>query len=65
MEASEREIFGEEYRVVSVESQTLTIRGVRSGKLLKITNPAAPLREVDYPPGRLITLSDPASQPES
>jgi hypothetical protein len=59
-------IFNEEYRVVSVEGQHLTIRGVRTGKVLTIinTDPAAPLTPSEYPPGKLIALSDPSqSQP--
>lgn len=60
-----RELFDEKYRVVSVESQSLTIRGVRSGELLTIINPTPefPLTPRDYPPGKLIALSDPSSSP--
>lgn len=59
------EIFDEEYRVVSVESQSLTIQGVRSGQVLTIVtqNPGVPLTAADYPPGQLIALSDPWSGP--
>ena len=59
------EIFGEKYRVVAVESQTLTIRGVRSGKVLTIVNPDpdTPLTPAEYPPGKLIALSDPSASP--
>ena len=62
-----REIFDEKYRVVAVESQSLTIRGVRSGKVLKIVNPdpATPLTPAEYPPGKLIALSDPSRIPEN
>ena len=58
-------IFDEKYRVVSVESQRLTIRGVRSGKVLTIVNPDpdTPLTPADYPPGKLIALSDPSAAP--
>ncbi len=52
------EIFGETYRVLAVESQSLVIQGVRSGQVLTIT-PETPLRAEQYPPGRLIALSDP------
>jgi hypothetical protein len=62
MEGTPREIFDEQYRVVAVESQSLIIRGVRTGKVLTIS-PATPLREADYPPGRLIALSDPTGSP--
>jgi hypothetical protein len=63
MNASKREIFAEEYRVLAVESQSLTIQGVRSGNVLTIVNhnPEVPLTQAEYPPGRLIALSDPLS----
>jgi hypothetical protein len=59
------ELFDEKYRVVAVESQSLTIRGVRSGKVLKIVNPdpSTPLTPAEYPPGKLIALSDPSATP--
>lgn len=59
------EIFAEKYRVVAVESQILTIRGVRSGKVLTIVNPDpdTPLTPAEYPPGKLIALSDPSASP--
>ena len=55
-------IFDEKYRVVAVESQSLTIRGVRSGEVLTIINPdpETPLSSAEYPPGKLIALSDPS-----
>ena len=58
-------IFGEKYRVLAVESQSLTIRGVRSGAVLTIINPdpETPLTPAEYPPGRLIALSDPSTAP--
>ena len=58
------EIFDEEYRVLAVEGQSLTIQGVRSGQVLTIVteNPEAPLTPAEYPPGQLIALSDPSSQ---
>jgi len=58
-------IFGEKYRVLAVESQSLTIRGVRSGAVLTIINPdpETPLTQAEYPPGRLIALSDPSTAP--
>jgi len=51
--------------VLAVESQRLTIQGVRSGEVLTIVtqNPEAPLSAADYPPGKLITLSDPSNAP--
>jgi hypothetical protein len=65
MKASKREIFDEKYRVVAVESQSLTVRGVRSGKVLTIVNhnPDVPLTPEEYPPGKLIKLSDPSIAP--
>ena len=65
MKTTRGEIFDEKYRVVSVESQCLTIRGVRSGKVLTITNPdpETPLTPAEYPPGKLIKLSDPGASP--
>ena len=62
MDGTTREIFDEQYRVVAVESQSLTIRGERTGKVLTIST-ATPFRVADYPPGRLIALSDPAHGP--
>ena len=58
-----RELFEEEYRVLAVESQSLTIQGVRTGEVLTIVNqsPGSPLVEADYPPGQLIALSDPSN----
>jgi hypothetical protein len=65
MKTTGGEIFDEKYRVVAVESQCLVIRGVRSGKVLTIVNPdpETPLTPVDYPPGKLIALTDPSSAP--
>ena len=65
MNVNHREIFDEEYRVVAVESQSLTIQGVRSGQVLTIVteNPEAPLTPAEYPPGQLIALSDPSRRP--
>jgi hypothetical protein len=65
MKAENRKIFDEQYRVVAVESQRLTIQGVRSGEVLTIVtqNPEAPLTAAEYPPGRLIALRDPCGAP--
>jgi len=62
MNSDKREIFDEQYRVLSVESQSLTIQGVRSGQVLtiKTENPEAPLSPAEYPPGQLIALRDPS-----
>jgi hypothetical protein len=58
----ETALFDERYRVIAVDEQSLVLRGVRSGDVLTITNadPQTPLREEDYPLGKLIALSDPA-----
>jgi len=60
MKPKNRKIFDEEYRVLAVESQRLTIQGVRSGEVLTIVthDPETPLSAADYPPGKLIALSD-------
>jgi hypothetical protein len=65
MRAKKRGIFDEEYRVVGVEAGKLTIQGVNSGEILTIVNhnPEVPLSATDYPPGRLIALSDPMRAP--
>jgi hypothetical protein len=56
-------IFDENYRVVAVESQRLTIQGVLSGEIMTIVNtaPESPLTQEDYPLGQLIALTDPSS----
>jgi hypothetical protein len=55
------EIFEEKYRVVAVERDRLTIRGVRSGKVLVVNAaPDSPISEDEYPLGKLIALSDPS-----
>jgi hypothetical protein len=65
MKDTRAEIFDEQYRVVSVESQRLTIRGIRSGEVLTIFNPdpATPLTPNDFPQGKLIALTDPSTAP--
>ena len=65
MKAENRKIFDEEYRVLAVEGQQLTIQGVRSGEVLtiKTENPEAPLTAAEYPPGQLIALRDPSGLP--
>ncbi len=58
-------VFDEKYRVVAVESDRLLIRGVVSGKVLTIMNPEPeiPIKQEDYPPGKLIALTDPSTLP--
>jgi hypothetical protein len=65
MNATGGELFDEKYRVVAVESQCLIIRGVKSGKVLTIVNPdpETPLTATEYPPGKLIALTDPSASP--
>ena len=62
MRDSRQDIFDEKYRVVAVESEHLIVKGERSGEILIINaDPDIPLTQEDYPAGRLITLSDPAT----
>jgi hypothetical protein len=58
-------IFDEKYRVVAIQGDQLVIRGVVSGAVLTIVNPqpATPLTIEDYPPGKLIALTDPSATP--
>jgi hypothetical protein len=58
-------IFHQQYRVIAVEADRLLIRGVSSGEVLTIINPEPeiPLSQEDYPPGKLIALSDPSNSP--
>jgi hypothetical protein len=65
MRRPEKSIFDEQYRVVSVEGDCLLVRGILSGKVLKIVNPepGTPLNQQEYPPGKLIALSDPSAAP--
>jgi hypothetical protein len=67
MKTTRGELFDEKYRVVAVEGHFLTIRGIRSGKVLKIVNPDpnTPLNSAEYPPGKLIALSDPSGSPSN
>lgn len=58
-------IFDEQYRVVAIEGDRLVIRGILSGDVLTIVNPEpeTPLTPQDYPPGKLIALTDPSATP--
>jgi len=58
------ELFSETYRVVAAENQNLIIQGLRSGEVLTIV-PETPLKAEQYPPGKLIELSDPLNRPEN
>jgi hypothetical protein len=63
MKETAKSIFEEQYRVVAVESDRLLVRGVLSGEMLAIINPEfeTPLTQEDYPPGKLIVLTDPST----
>jgi hypothetical protein len=63
MKKTETSIFEERYRVVAVDSNRLLLRGTLSGQVLTIVNPAPeiPLTMEDYPPGKLILLTDPST----
>lgn len=65
MKKTEKSIFEEPYRVVAVDSGRLLVRGVLSGEMLTIVNPEPeiPLTQEDYPPGKLIVLTDPSTAP--
>jgi len=58
-------IFDEQYRVVAIAGDRLVIRGVLSGDVLTILNPGpdTPLTPEEYPPGKLIALTDPSAAP--
>ena len=60
-----KSIFDEQYRVVAIETDRLVVRGVHSGEVLTIVNPEpqSPLSQKDFPPGKLIALSDPSTSP--
>lgn len=60
-----KSIFDEQYRVVAIESDRLVVKGILSGEVLTIVNPepANPLSPQDFPPGKLIALSDPSTVP--
>jgi hypothetical protein len=65
MRETEKSIFEEQYRVVAVDRDRLLVRGVLSGEMLTIINPEpeTPLTRADYPPGKLIALTDPSTAP--
>jgi hypothetical protein len=58
-------IFDEKYRVIAIEGDRLLIRGILTGDVLAIVNPEpqTPLTLAEYPPGKLIALSDPSAAP--
>ena len=62
MKEPKSSIFAEQYRVVAVQGDRLVIRGILSGQVLTIINPEpeTPLNQLDFPPGKLIALTDPS-----
>jgi hypothetical protein len=65
MKDPEKSIFDQQYRVVAVEGDRLLLRGLANGEVLTIVNPepGTPLTAEEYPPGKLIVLSDPSNSP--
>ena len=65
MKETKTSIFEEQYRVIAVEGDRLLVRGILSGRVLTIINhePETPLTQEDYPPGKLIALTDPSTAP--
>lgn len=65
MKKPEKAIFEQRYRVIAVAADRLQVRGILSGEVLTILNPVpdCPLTEEDYPPGKLIALTDPSMAP--
>ena len=65
MKKVETSVFEEKYRVVAVERDRLVVRGILSGELLTIISPEPEtlLKPEDYPPGKLIALTDPSAAP--
>jgi hypothetical protein len=63
MKETGKSIFDQQYRVVAVQSDRLLVRGILSGEVLTIINtePGTPLTQEDYPPGKLIALTDPST----
>src|SRR5207253_7367653 len=60
---SDTGFFSEKYRVVAVEAERLTVKGIITGTVPTIINsdPATPLTAEQYPLGKLIALSDPSA----
>jgi hypothetical protein len=61
----ETSIFDEQYRAVAVERDCLLVQGILSGDVLTIINPEPEthLTQEDYPPRKLIALTDPSTAP--
>jgi hypothetical protein len=60
-------VFDEKYRVVGIDGDRLVLRGIHSGDVLSVLNsePESPLSHADYPIGKLIALTDPATAPRN
>jgi hypothetical protein len=67
MTEPKKSVFDQQYRVVAVEGDRLLVRGVISGEVLTIVNPEpdTPLSAEEYPPGKLIVLTDPSTSPHN
>lgn len=67
MKEPDKSIFDQQYRVVAIEGDRLLVRGVVNGEVLAIVNPepGTPLSPEEYPPGKLIALSDPSASPSN
>ncbi|MBZ5682813.1 MAG: hypothetical protein LAO24_22190 [Acidobacteriia bacterium] len=64
MKETEKALFDQQYRVVAVKDDRLLVRGLLSGEVLTINpEPETPLTQEDYPPGKLIDLTDPSTEP--
>ena len=64
MKETEKALFDQQYRVVAVKDDRLLVRGLLSGEVLTINpEPETPLTQEDYPPGKLIALTDPSTAP--
>jgi hypothetical protein len=62
-DTASKSIFDQKYRVVAVQGDRLLVRGILSGEVLTIINPEPDtfLSQEDYPPGKLIALTDPST----
>jgi hypothetical protein len=62
---SDNTLFNESYRVIAVEAERLTIKGIVTGTVLTIvtSDPEMPLTSEEYPLGKLVVLRDPSASP--
>lgn len=65
MKERAKSIFDKQYRVIAVEGDRLLVRGILNGEVLTIINPEpeTPLALEDFPPGKLIAITDPSTAP--